>query len=394
MRALVLFLLLEWLAQAWRPSPSFGDTSRRASLYATTDNIERSRVLRGVERKTLKRFLQVEFWRSPEKESLYPIFCAFETACRDINRLMRRISTDNLDGYHGGVDGTPGTVNVQGEDQKKLDVIANRILKTALSCTGQISVLASEEENEPTLCSDLVGGLASAGIYSAVFDPLDGSSNIDPGLPTGTILGIYKNPTHGNQTPLSLVTQRGSELVAAAYCLYSSSTHLALTMRSGLHLFTLDDVSGEFFLTRSNLHIPRSGPLYSFNDANDKDWSPAVRHFISDLKAGSSPYMQSTKKRSARYAGSLVADLHNILINGGIFGYPGTTSKPNGKLRLVYEGNPMALLVEDAGGKATTGHQRVLDVEVKDVHQRIPLFIGSMEEVSALEKYCDFYNKR
>lgn len=395
MKAFLPALLLELLlVHAFRPIAPPKTSSKLKILHASTNNIERARVLKGVERKTLKRFLQVEFWRSPEKESLYPIFCAFETACRDINRLMRRISTDNLDGYHGGVDGTPGTVNVQGEDQKKLDVIANRILKTALSCTGQISILASEEEDEPTRCSDLVGGLASSGTYSAVFDPLDGSSNIDPGLPTGTILGIYKNPTHGDPSPVSMVTQRGSELVAAAYCLYSSSTHLALTMRSGLHLFTLDDVSGEFFLTRSNLRIPRSGPLYSFNDANDRDWSPAIRHFISDLKSGSSPYMPTTKKRSARYAGSLVADLHNILINGGIFGYPGTTSKPNGKLRLVYEGNPMALLVEDAGGKATTGRQRVLDVEVKDVHQRIPLFIGSAEEVTAVEKYCEFYEKR
>jgi fructose-1,6-bisphosphatase I len=368
-------------------------SSSSSSLYSNSKGgrLDKIKPVKAIDRKTLKRFLQVEIWRSPEKESLYPILSAFEAACRDINRLMRRISTDNLDGYHGGVNGTPGTVNIQGEDQKKLDVIANRILKTALSCTGQVSVLASEEEDEPTLCSDLVGGLAASGTYTAVFDPLDGSSNIDPGLPTGTILGIFKNPSFGNPSSTSLATKRGSELVAAAYCLYSSSTHLALTMKSGLHMFTLDDVSGEFYLTRSNVRIPRSGPIYSFNDANDKEWSPAVRHFVSDLKSCSSPYMPSTKKRSSRYAGSLVADLHNIIINGGIFGYPGTVSKPEGKLRLVYEGNPMALIVEDAGGSASTGFQRVLDVPVTGVHQRIPLFIGSFEEVAAVDKYCSFY---
>lgn len=239
-----------------------------------------------------------------------------------------------------------------------------------------------------------MGNLASSGEYAAVFDPLDGSSNIDPGLPTGTILGIFKNhPSYGSSDPTASVTQRGSELVAAAYCLYSSSTHLALTMRSGVHMFTLDDVSGEFYLTRANVRIPRTGPIYSFNDANDCEWDPAIQNFMVDLKSGKSPYLPSTKKRTARYAGSLVADLHNIIINGGIFGYPGTTSKPNGKLRLVYEANPMALLAEEAGGRASSGLRRILDIGVTEVHQRTPLFIGSAEEVAAVDKYCSFYSK-
>lgn len=225
------------------------DSKACLKIQANMNEIDRVKTTKTADRKTLKRFLQIEFWRSPEKESLYPILCAYESACRDINRLMRRISTDNLDGYHGGdgEGGGPGSVNIQGEDQKKLDVIANRILKNALSCTGKVSVLASEEDELPTLCSDLVGNLATRGEYTAVFDPLDGSSNIDPGLPTGTILGLYKNPSYVTSSPAQAVTQRGSELVAAAYCLYSSSTHLALTMRSGLHMFTLDDVSGRFF---------------------------------------------------------------------------------------------------------------------------------------------------
>jgi fructose-1,6-bisphosphatase I len=166
-------------------------------------------------------------------------------------------------------------------------------------------------------------------------------------------------------------------------------------MRSGLHMFTLDDVTGEFYLTRSNIKMPRSGSIYAFNDAHAANWEPGVKYFLDDLKAkriaGVSSANNKAKKPSARYMGALVADAHNIILNGGIFGYPGTVEKPNGKLRLLYEANPLGLIMEEAGGMASNGRGRVLDLLVKDIHQRTPLFIGSIEEVSALERYNEFF---
>lgn len=338
-----------------------------------------------VERKTFNRFMQIELWRTPELEALYPILCSIEVACRDINRLMRRISTDNLDGLHGNI-------NVQGEDQKKLDVIANRIMKNALCCSGKISIVASEEDERPCLCSAVTDNSAfSDGDFAAVFDPLDGSSNIDSGLPTGTIFGIYQNPKYGPKDPLTTTTQKGSELIVAGYCLYSAACHIVITLRTGLHIFTLDDVAGEFYLTRSNVRIPRSGPIYSFNDANAATWDPAVNYFLSDLKSKNIQNKSCSKNPSSRYMGALVADVHNILLNGGIFGYPGSRTKPEGKLRLLYEANPIALMIEEAGGMASNGFGRILDMPVKDVHQRTPLFVGSVDEVSELQRYMAFF---
>jgi fructose-1,6-bisphosphatase I len=348
-----------------------------------------------LERKTFKRFMEVELWRKPQLEDMYPVLCSIELACRDINRLMRRVSTDNLSGYNGAIEGAKGSVNIQGEDQKKLDVIANRIMKTSLCCSGKVSIVASEEDEEPCLCSAVTDNVAFNGEYAAVFDPLDGSSNIDSGLPTGTIFGIYRNPRYGPTDPLTTVKQKGSELVAAGYCLYSASTHIVITMNSGLHMFTLDDITGEFFLTRSNIKMPRSGSIYSFNDAHAASWEPGVRYFFNDLKAkriaGLSAHTNAAKKPSARYMGALVADAHNIILNGGIFGYPGTVEKPKGKLRLLYEANPLGLIMEEAGGMASNGKGRILDLVVNDVHQRTPLFIGSILEVTALEKYQEFF---
>jgi len=347
------------------------------------------------ERKMYKRFMQVELWRKPELEAMYPVLCSIESACRDINRLMRRVSTDNLSGYNTAVEGGKGSVNIQGEDQKKLDVIANRIMKTALCCSGKVSIVASEEDKDPCLCSTVTDNIAFTGEFAAVFDPLDGSSNVDSGLPTGTIFGIYRNPKYGPADPLSTVKQKGSELVAAGYCLYSASTHIVITMRSGLHMFTLDDVTGEFYLTRSNIKMPRSGSIYAFNDAHAANWEPGMKYFLDDLKAkriaGVSSANNKAKKPSSRYMGALVADAHNIILNGGIFGYPGTVDKPSGKLRLLYEANPLGLIMEEAGGMASNGRGRVLDLLVKDIHQRTPLFIGSIEEVSALERYNEFF---
>ena len=342
-----------------------------------------------LERKTFKRFMQVELWRRPDLENLYPILCSIETACRDINRLMRRVSTDNLDGVKG-------SVNIQGEDQKKLDVIANTIMKNSLCCSGKVSIIASEEDDEPCLCSAVTDIAAFSGEYAAVFDPLDGSSNVDSGLPTGTIFGVYRTPKFGPRDPLTTVKQRGNGLVVAGYCLYSASCHMVITLRTGLHMFTLDDVTGEFYLTKSNIRMPRSGSIYSFNDAHSENWENGVKYFLQDLKAkklqGVSADGNAAKKPGSRYMGALVADAQNIILNGGIFGYPGTIQKPKGKLRLVYEGNPMALVIEEAGGMASNGRGRILDLPVNDIHDRTPFFLGSVEEILALERYNAFYS--
>lgn len=340
-------------------------------------------------RKTFKRFLQIELWRSPELEDLYPILCNLENACRDINRLMRRISTDNLQGYYTGVGSSDvANINIQGEDQKKLDVIANRILKTAICCSGKVDVIASEEDDDICSCSSITDNSAFTGKFAVVFDPLDGSSNIDGGLPTGTIFGIYRQPKFGPTDGKSVILQRGTEMLVSGYCMYSASTHLVCTFNSGVHQFTLDDVTGEFFLTRSSIKIPPTGPIYSFNDANSKSWSPSsvVTKYLEDFKNRALPGVSNKEKPAARYMGALVADLHNIIRNGGIFGYPAEVKKPNGKIRLLYEAIPLAKLVEEAGGKASSGAQRILDIPITSIHQRTALYIGSAEEVTALEK--------
>ena len=230
------------------------------------------------------------------------------------------------------------------------------------------------------------------GDFAAVFDPLDGSSNVDCGLPTGTIFGIYKKPPYGSSDPNTTVTQRGSNLVVAGYCLYAASTHIVLTLRTGLHMFTLDDVSGEFHLTRSNIKMPRSGPIYSFNDASMEEWKPpGAKYFLQDLKNQNLVGVDEPKRPTLRYMGALVADTHNIILNGGIFGYPATKKAPHGKLRLLYEAIPMSFIIEEAGGRSTNGRQRILDVEVPEIHARTPLFLGSVDQITALEKYVGFY---
>ena len=346
-----------------------------------------------VEKKTFKRFFEIELWRdNPNSQALFPILCALEKASRDINMLMRRVSTDNLEGLNSNRGNSLETVNIQGENQRKLDVIANRIMKTSLCATGELKAVASEEEDELCLCSTIIDNSAFSGDYVAVFDPLDGSANIDSGLPTGTIFGIYKKLNSKSSIDDSM-TQRGNQLIIAGYCLFSSSTHLVITIRNGLHMFTLDDVSGEFYLTKSNVKIPRSGDIYSFNDAYYDSWNNQLKQFISDFRNNKLNNNQNneenlqTKKPSARYMGALVADVHNIICNGGIFGYPGTADKPNGKLRLVYEANPLALIIEEAGGYASDGNSRILNKNVEDVHQRTELYIGSYEDVKTLETY-------
>jgi len=266
-------------------------------------------------------------------------------------------------------------VNVQGEEQKKLDVISNTVLKNALRFSGKVGVVGSEEEDEPVLVEE-----AYSGKYVAVFDPLDGSSNIDAAISTGTIFGIFEEGdpnecTIANDGDLDAqavkclvdTLQPGRKLVASGYCMYSSSTILVLTMGNGVNGFTLDPNIGEFVLTHPNIQIPKRGKIYSINEANYFDWDPALQEYVNNLKAGKG---ESGQKYSARYIGSMVGDIHRTLLYGGIFGYPGDAKNPNGKLRLLYEGAQMSFLLGQAGGKSTTGSQRARHRRQRQPHQQ------------------------
>jgi len=338
---------------------------------------------------TLKRFLSEVAMLNPELAELTTLFGGIETACKALSNLVKRsqLPTSETLGYQG-------EVNIQGEDQKKLDVISNDILKRALRFTGKIGVLASEEEDDPV---NIVAKKAEIVIdegekYVAVFDPLDGSSNVDAGIPTGTIIGVYEHDenceidsecvgdecTEQEANCLANTLQPGTNLVAAAYCLYSSSTFFVLTLGAGTYGFTLDENIGEFVLSHPNIKIPETSSILSFNEANTYMWDKPLQDVVTGWKNGTG---KSGNTFSSRYVGSMVGDVHRTLLYGGVFGYPGDTKNVNGKLRLLYEGAPMSFIMEEAGGLSTTGTKRVMEILPEIVHQRVPIVMGSKQDV-------------
>jgi fructose-1,6-bisphosphatase I len=324
-------------------------------------------------------------------KDMQPIFESLERAFSLIAALIRRSSLE-------GITGLEGTVNVQGEEQKKLDVITNNVLKQVLHHSGKLGVIASEEEDVPVLlCDDLRGAASSEDHYVAVFDPLDGSSNVDANVPTGTIFGIFdlegeKLDTLSDHRLASLeaTLQPGKNLVAAGYCLYSGATTLVFTLGDGVHGFTLDDVDGEFRLTHPNIRIPSRGNIYSFNEANRWNWDEPLQRYITAIQTGQG---ETGETYSARYIGSMVGDIHRTLLYGGIFGYPADRQKnPSGKLRLLYEAAPMSFLMEQAGGMAVTGkEQRIMALKPQSIHQRTPCILGSQEDVLEV---CHHYQQQ
>ncbi|MCC8424383.1 class 1 fructose-bisphosphatase [Mucilaginibacter sp. UR6-11] len=272
--------------------------------------------------------------------------------------------------------GQAGSTNIQGESQQKLDVYANEQFIAALRCGGECCIVASEENEDIVPLSDQAK-------YIVAIDPLDGSSNIDVNVAVGTIFSIYRRVS-ASDCGLSDVLQKGSEQVAAGYVIYGSSTMLVYTTGKGVNGFTLDPSIGEFCLSHPNLQMPRTGTIYSVNEGNYVHFPTGVKQYIKycqvEDQATGRPY-------TSRYIGSMVADLHRNLIKGGIFIYPVTASAPNGKLRLVYECNPMAFVIEQAGGRATNGSDRILDLEVTELHQRSPVFIGSDAMVRRAEAF-------
>lgn len=268
--------------------------------------------------------------------------------------------------------GSEGAVNSHGEEQQKLDLYANRVLLHCLGVRDSVGVLASEEDEEPITLRQNSGNAK----YAIVFDPLDGSSNIDVNVAVGTIFSVFRRPLSGQpgQAPdPSDVLQPGALQVAAGYVVYGSSTILVYTTGQGVHGFTLDPLVGAYVLSHENIRMPESGKYYSVNEAYADTFPPQYREYIACLRR---------QRYSSRYVGSLVADFHRTLLRGGVFLYPPTADRPQGKLRLLYEANPMAFIAEQAGGIASTGSGRVLDVEPKSVHERTPLIVGGTREMA------------
>lgn len=275
--------------------------------------------------------------------------------------------------------GTTGATNVQGETVKRLDEIANDAFIKVFQRSGLVCALASEEMDKPVQLPENW----PAGKYMLLFDPLDGSSNTDVNMPLGTIVSVLRHEGKGLPSESELV-HKGTKQVAAGYLMYGSSTMLVFTAGRGVHGFTLDPGVGEYYLSHENIRIPSKGSVYATNEGNAQKWPDGIRKFVEYLKARDKA---TGRPYTARYSGCLVADVHRVLLGGGLYLYPAETDKPEGKLRLLYEANPLAMIVEQAGGKASTGAQRILDVEARAVHQRVPLIIGSKDDVALAEEF-------
>lgn len=275
--------------------------------------------------------------------------------------------------------GATGDTNVQGEVVKKLDEIANDAFIKAFRQGGLVCALASEEMDSSVALPE-----NRSGRYMLLFDPLDGSSNTDVNMPLGAIFSVLKWREQGRLPTDDDLLRKGSEQVAAGYLLYGSSTMLVYTTGQGVHGFTLEPAIGEYLLSHEKIRIPARGTVYAVNEGNYHNWSQGTQKYIDSLKVRDK---STGRPYSGRYSGCLVADVHRILFSGGIYLYPGEMDKPEGKLRLLYEANPLAMVVEQAGGIASTGSMRILDVEPKKLHQRVPLIIGSSDDVREAEKY-------
>ena len=292
-------------------------------------------------------------------------------ACKEISHAVSK-------GALGGVLGSMGTENVQGEVQKKLDVMSNEILLEANEWGGHLAGMASEEMDN----AYQIPGKYPKGAYLLVFDPLDGSSNIDVNVSVGTIFSVLRAPAGVDKPGDEHFLQPGTRQVAAGYCIYGPSTMLVLTVGHGTHAFTLDRETGEFVLTQRGMQVPADTQEFAINMSNQRHWEAPMQGYVGDLLAGREG--PRGKDFNMRWIASMVADVHRILTRGGIFIYPWDRKDPSkpGKLRLMYEANPMAMLIEQAGGAATDGRQRILDIEPGQLHQRVPVFLGSRNEVA------------
>ena len=283
--------------------------------------------------------------------------------------------------------GDAGTVNIQGEGQKKLDLFANTQFIAALTSGGECCIVATEEEEEFVPIDSPVSKNAK---YIVCIDPLDGSSNIDVNVAVGTIFSIYRRKSVEGMATIEDVLQKGTEQVAAGYVIYGSSTMLVYTTGKGVNGFTLDPSIGEFCLSHPDMRVPQEGTIYSINEGNYIHFPQGVKKYIKYAQVEDAA---TNRPYTSRYIGSMVGDIHRNLIKGGIYMYPTTSSSPQGKLRLLYECNPMAFIIEQAGGRASDGYRRILDIEPHTLHQRVPIFIGSEQMVRKVESLIAAYEE-
>lgn len=276
--------------------------------------------------------------------------------------------------------GKTDRMNISGDVIKKLDEFADQTIYRALDHVGHLCVMASEENEDLMPIPDQY----SHGKYALVYDPLDGSGNIDANVTIGSIFSIFSRVSESGKGTMQDVLQIGRNQVAAGYVLYGSSMMFVYCTGHGVHGFTLDPSVGEFLLSHENIRIPRKGSIYSLNEGNFGRWPDGMQRYVRYLKEDDP---STDRPYSQRYIGSLVADVHRTLLYGGIYCYPGDRKNPNGKLRLMYENNPLAYIVENAGGSATDGTRRILDIEPQSLHQRTPLFLGSPDDVRTVTEF-------
>ncbi|EHR69077.1 fructose-1,6-bisphosphatase [Burkholderiales bacterium JOSHI_001] len=326
-------------------------------------------------RTTLSKFLIQQLKGIPDAGDLGALLV-------DVAAAVKAIAAMTAKGALGGYLGALDSENVQGETQKKLDVLANEALIRSVEWGGLVAGMASEENDEPIA----VPGEFERGKFLLVFDPLDGSSNTDVNVSVGTIFSVLRHDAAAAPTTADYL-QPGRQQVAAGYAIYGPATMLVLTVGHGTHGFTLDREIGNFILTHPDLQIPEDTSEFAINSSNARFWEPPVHRYVTECQAGKSG--ERARDFNMRWIASMVAEVHRILMRGGVFMYPKDTKDPSkpGRLRLMYEANPIGFLVEQAGGAITTGRQGVLDVKPEGLHQRVPVILGSKNEVRRIERY-------
>ena len=326
---------------------------------------------------TLDRFISKEQRKFPNVSG------AFSDILHDLTFAIRLISMEVRRAGINDILGLTNNINVHGEQIKKIDKYANDVIRKTMNYNGHIGVMVSEESND--LIKSNVSDNSNAK-YILAYDPIDGSTNIDVNITIGTIFSIYRKVTDftDENSFAENVLQPGYKQVAAGYSLYGSSTMFVYTTGSGVNMFTYDPSIGEFIQSAENLKMPKKGYHYSCNEANSLKWDPKIQNFINDMK---SSQINGGKKYFSRYIATAVADIHRILYFGGIYMYPAEKELPNGKIRLIYEANPLAMIIEQAGGKAVIGDERILDVVPKSIHQTVPFFVGSTDNIDEFLQY-------
>ncbi len=331
-------------------------------------------------RKTLSKFLIENVSGSQDGAALAALLV-------DVAAAIKAIAALSGKGALGGATGSLETVNVQGETQKRLDVLSNTAFVNTFERGGLVAGVASEEMDDPFP----IKPPHTRGPFLAIFDPLDGSSNIDSNVSVGSIFSILNAPETGEPQTADYL-QPGLNQVAAGYALYGPATLLVLTVGKGTHVFTLDREVGNFILTSPNIQIPADTSEFAINTSNERFWEPPITRYVNECKAGKTGPRE--RDFNMRWIASMVAEVHRILMRGGIFMYPRDTkdvTKP-GRLRLMYEANPMGFIVEQAGGRASTGRERIMEIVPSEIHQRVPVILGSRDEVDRLTRYHHEYD--